>query len=84
MFEWIDRLYQFVEIMKSIIDRLKGIADWLSKPLIIIPSHLLIFFILAIIFTVGYGLSNLGRSVCKILMVVFWCLFFLFLVTDIF
>jgi len=50
---------------------------WLMNQL---PASTVLWFTLGIFSTVGYGLATLSAKVCKILMVVFWAIFFIFLV----
>jgi hypothetical protein len=77
--EWLERI---TNIFERITGLFKMVSEQTSKLTTIMSSPVLFFFTLGIITTIGYGLSNLGKTLCKILMIVFWSLFFLFLARE--
>lgn len=50
---------------------------WLMSQL---PASTVLWFTLGAFATVGYGLASMSAKVCKILMIVFWAVFLIFLV----
>jgi len=70
-------LVQLFEQVSSLSGFVREAWVWLMNQL---PASTVLWFTLGIFSTVGYALAMMSAKVCKILMVVFWAIFFIFLI----
>ena len=72
-----------LEWLGWIIELLKFVGNSSSWIINTLPSQSRPFFMFAVAASIGYGLSSFGKTLCRILMVAFWGLFFLFMGSEI-
>jgi len=79
-------LTQLISILTTLVQTFSTVSSLVKQYSSIIiealPANTVLWFWLAIGTTVGYGVASLGAKVCKVLAVVFWAVFFVFLAKE--